>query len=97
MEFIKNKVIKRTLLSSIVPLILYSLVYAASGIGHFSFNNNYALITVLIFSVMYPFSQFSLWMLFAPIEAKFDRDLSNKNNHFLRGNFAAVDDKGDQY
>ena len=40
-----------------------------------------------------------MWLLFAPWESYFDKKLAAgyEGNKFLRGNFAAVDVKGDKY
>lgn len=95
MDFFINKVIKRTIFASVIPL----LIFGAASLVPINFDRIYGWIAVAVFSVVYPLSQLSLWMLFSPLEAYFDSKLaqSANKNLFLKGNFAAVDAAGDSY
>ena len=83
MDFIKNKIVYRTILSSIGPIILYStgflgykLLKATSMLdssAEFTYGNSYAWLTILAFAILYPLNQFSLWLFFKPIEFFIDR------------------------
>ena len=54
MDFIKNKVILRSLISSIVPLVIFGIVVGLSRAINLTFNYNYGWIAVLVFSVVWP-------------------------------------------
>ena len=47
MDFIKNKIIKRTILSTIAPLTIFGIVVGLSRVCDFTFNQNYGWIAAI--------------------------------------------------
>lgn len=82
MDFIKNKVIVRSILSSLAPMMIYSVGFIAYKIlksaptgddQALTYGNAYAWYTILAFSIIYPLNQISLWLFFKPIETLIDK------------------------
>jgi len=130
MDFIKNKILIRSMLASLVPLYLYSLGYLViwgtlTGIDKFNLHSlkdylslriveaglpytdlndfalpayfdKYAWLFMLTMACVYPFSQVSLWMLFAPFESYMKRSVEDRPGKLkglpfgMKGNFAPV-------
>lgn len=77
LDFIKYKVVVRTILASIWPIILYSIGFGLSKLlqDSVSYFNFWSWITILLISVVYPVSQISLWLFFTPIKILIRRKL----------------------
>ena len=77
MDFIKKKILLRTIVASIVPVTLYSLGFAvlklANLVNQFDFQMKYFSLVpwsvIGIISALYPVNYVGLWLLFAPVEA----------------------------
>lgn len=100
MDFIKNKIIIRSILSSIVPIALYTIGYAfyrATNIYEefVPYGNKNSWLAILAVSALYPLNWVWLKCLFAPMEALIESKLSiNKSkNPILNANFAAVSEE----
>jgi len=99
MEFLKQKVILRTLISFIMPFLIYSLgflifkIFDSSATPYF---NLWSWIGILVFATVYPVSQISLWLFFAPITCclkrsiRRNKDSNYKKAFFEKGNFAPI-------
>ena len=88
MDFIKNKIIIRSIIASIMPICLYSaafglykifLSFVAFGLykifdetGAWTYNNLYCWIGIGLISVIYPLNFIGLYLLFKPLEACFE-------------------------
>jgi len=97
MEFVKYKVILRTFVAFIMPLLIYSVgfgvfkIFDNSGTPYF---NLWSWIAILVFTTVYPISQISLWLFFAPITYCLKNSIRRDKNHtkafFEKGNFAPI-------
>jgi hypothetical protein len=76
MNFIKNKVVARSILSAVAPILIYSVGFLAHKLlrsapiadeAQLTYGNAYAWYTILAFSIIYPLNQISLWLFFKPI------------------------------
>lgn len=102
MDFIKNKIIVRSLMSSVSPIILYSLGFVTYKIFDGSMEvpaqepleyfNSTAWLSILGLAVIYPINQICLWLLFRPIEMILDKKLhvDLTTNPILKGNFTPI-------
>ena len=100
-DFIKKKIVLRSVVSCIAPIMLYTGGYIVLMVIYLTtslvkevplYTNMYAWLTILAFAVVYPLNQISLWLLFAPIEHIIDRKIKTdpKKNPILKGNFAPI-------
>jgi hypothetical protein len=71
--FIIQKCIMRSVFACIMPITIYSLGYLIAdlcgAVGNMKYNDYIPWLIILAFTVIYPLSQFSLWLLFAPVMA----------------------------
>jgi len=100
MEFVIQKVIIRTVIAFIMPFLIYSIgfgvfkIFDSNGVAYF---NLWSWITILVFTIVYPISQISLWLFFEPIIWKLKSsvrrnkdDPNYKKAFFEKGNFAPI-------
>ena len=81
MDFIKNKIVLRTILGSIVPFIGLLLAHLVQKLSSGQFLNttpNYALIVTIAFSI-WPLNYLSLFIFFYVIESWIDRKIRVEN------------------
>ncbi len=101
MDYIRDKVILRTALASIVPSAIYVIGYSLSKLfGKKLYDFDYELnlsqsqtcLFLLGAAILNPLKNFSLYLLFGPIEYFLDSKLyvDPKKNYILNGNFAPV-------
>jgi hypothetical protein len=69
MDFVKKKIITRSLTASLVPVSVYTCLWAISMVIGNSFDciNLYALAALSITSFIYPFNYIGLFLLFEPL------------------------------
>jgi hypothetical protein len=96
MDFIKNKILVRSVVSSIAPIFIYSFGFIVAKLfsePSFLYWNSTAWLGILFTSILYPLNQLALKLFFGPIEFMLNRNLMVKkeDNPILRGNFLAVD------
>jgi len=71
MEFIAKRIVARSLVASIVPVSIYSTVYALAkftGSAEFEFINMYAMAVLAVTSFVYPLNAIGLFMFFTPLD-----------------------------
>jgi hypothetical protein len=71
MDFIKEKIVARSLVASIVPGSIYTSVWVLSkivGSSSFDFLNIYALLVLSATSFIYPVNHIGLFLLFQPLD-----------------------------
>ena len=96
MDFILNKIIKRSITALIGPTFLYSVGYgvckALDLLKGTPFLNQHAALVLLGVSLIYPLNKIGLMITLKPIEAFFNYKLKvdPSKNFALRGNFAPV-------
>lgn len=99
MDFIKNKIVLRSIFASISPVLLYTagfhIAKATSAVFTAEYWNMSAWAAIAAMSILYPLNQISLWMFFKPIEYVLYRNLKVDVNHnpILKGNFKPVNEE----
>lgn len=94
MDFIKYKVLLRTIIGSIIPFCALGLAHLCQGISGKTFistSPNYALYITIAFS-LYPLNYISLKLLFSLIDFGINSKIRIDPNSYptLRGNYAPV-------
>ena len=80
MDFIKNKLIIRPLVASIVPITIYTTVFGLlkiTGGSDLEYTNKYAWAFLIFISVLYPLNFIGLWLLFKPISIILENGIVN--------------------
>lgn len=99
MDFIKNKIIGRSILSFIMPSLIYSfgfLAYMPFNKDKTAYFNRWSWISILAFTVAYPINQISLWFLFTPIVWCLKKSVNKKMDKnrlvpfYQKGNFTPI-------
>ena len=82
MDFIKKKILLRTIFASIAPVTLYSIGFGLYKLFSFTgynatmkYFNMIPWIVIGIISALYPVNYIGLWLLFAPIEGLVNKKL----------------------
>ena len=96
-KFIKNKIILRSLIASIAPVILYSIGYGITALFvdvSFPFFSLIPWLIIAGVSAIYPINRIGLVLLFEPASWMLRRSLKIDYNKLLDGNFARIDEDG---
>ena len=101
MDFIKYKIVARSVCASIVPIMLYSLAFGiykiTDGSGKWQYTNLHCWLGILALTLVYPLNQLPLFLLFSRLDNHFEKKLvaeikakgnDKKLDPLLRGNFA---------
>ena len=103
MEFIKYKMIARSVCASIMPILIYSSafgIYKITGdLDMWQYNNLYCWMAIMVSSLVYPINQVGLFLLFKPLDVYLKSKLKSevkaagkntKPNPILTGNFGPI-------
>ena len=96
-KFIKDKIILRSLVASVAPIILYSVGYGIASIFvdiPFTFFSAIPWLCIAGVSVIYPINRIGLGLLFEPTAWMLKRSLKIDYNKLFEGNFARIDEDG---
>ena len=88
-----KRIVLRSLVASLVPMILYSVIYLIFLMDTYSYGNRIAWAIVAAVSMFYPLNWIWLYLIFVPIELFLNLILGSDatKDKFRKGNFAPVD------
>jgi hypothetical protein len=96
-NFVKDKIVLRTIVASVAPVSLYSAGYgiaALCGAATIPYFSAIPWLCIAGVSVVYPLNRIGLGLLFEPTEWVLHRSLKVENNKMMLGNFASIKEDG---
>ena len=93
---IKNKILIRSAVASVVPITAYSVGYgvaAVAGVATIPYFSAIPWLCIAGVSVIYPLNKIGLTLLFAPIESRLNSKLKIPVNPIIKGNFTPIEEE----